>query len=593
MQGRTQEDDMTQERKGTSIANDPAQEEASYIQTVLYIILATALLVSGVAAIVSFTAHYQVAYRVPVISFAVSLFLLGLTWRRHLTLPRLVTPLMSFCAAAFLVWTGDGLRDEAMFLFPLTLVLAGLVSGKRSLMVYTALSLIAITVQGYGEVSGLIVTRFSNQTLIQSVIILDLFLAFMGILLYTAINNLSNSLVRARRNERQMAETNRELEAIRTSLEAHVQERTRELERRAGYLEATATVAHDAASILNLQEMLDRVVALISDRFGFYHTGIYLTDAAGEWAELQAASGAGGKRLLARRHRMPMSGKGIVPYAIGQGEPRIALDVGADAVFFNNHDLADTRSEAALPLRARGQTIGALDVHSDQPRAFEQEDITALQILADEVGLVISNAQLFQQAQESLEAERRAYGQLSGEAWEEMLRMSPNVGYLYSQGALSRLENRPDGPPSALGQVKNGNGDALPPQTQELPELKLRVQARGNVIGTISAHKPDQAGTWTPEEIALIETLTEQLGTALESARLYQDTQRRATRERLIGEVTARMRETLDVEAVLKTAVSEMRQALGLEKVLVRLAPHPESASGNVSPAKNGDKVEL
>jgi GAF domain-containing protein len=593
MKGKTQEDDMTQERKGTSVANDPAQEEASYIQTVLYIILATALLVSGVAAIVAFTAHYQVASRVPVISFAVSLFLLGLTWRRHLTLPRLVTPLLSFCVAVFLVWTGDGLRDEAMFLYPLTLVLAGLVSGKRSLMVYTALSLIAITVQGYGEVSGLVVTRFSNQTLIQSVIILDLFLAFMGTLLYTAINNLSNSLVRARRNERQMAETNLELEAIRTSLEAHVQERTRELERRAGYLETTATVAHDAASILNLQEMLDRVAVLISDRFGFYHTGIYLTDAAGEWAELQAASGAGGKRLLARRHRVPMSGKGIVPNAIGHGEPRIALDVGADAVFFNNHDLADTRSEAALPLRARGQTIGALDVHSDQRRAFEQEDITALQILADEVGLAISNARLFQQAQESLEAERRAYGQLSGEAWDEMLRMNPNLGYFYSQGALSRLENRPAGPYSALGQVKNGNGDTLPPQPQELPELKLRVQARGNVIGTISAHKPDQAGTWTPEEIALLETLTEQLGTALESARLYQDTQRRATREKLIGEVTARMRETLDVEAVLKTAVNEMRQALGLEKVLVRLAPHLESASGNVSPAKNGDKVEL
>jgi GAF domain-containing protein len=232
-------------------------------------------------------------------------------------------------------------------------------------------------------------------------------------------------------------------------------------------------------------------------------------------------------------------------------------------------------------------------VHSEQPQAFEQEDIVALQTLADQVGLAISNARLFRQAQESLEAERRAYGQLSGEAWDEMLRVNPNLGYLYSQGALARLENLPAGPDSAPGRVENGNGGASTSQTQELPELKLQVQARGNVIGTISAHKPDQAGTWTPEEVALLETLTEQLGTALESARLYQDTQRRATRERLIGEVTARMRETLDVEAVLKTAVSEMRQALGLERVLARLAPRPESGPGNVSPAKNGDKVEI
>jgi GAF domain-containing protein len=583
---------MTQERKGNFVAIDPAQEEASYIQTVLYIILATALLVTGIAAIASFTAHYLVASSMPAISFAVCLFLLGLTWRRHLTLPTLLLPLMGFCAAVFLVWGGDGLRDEAMLLYPLTIVLASLLSGRRGLIAYTVLSLVAVAIQGYGEVSGLIVTRFSNQTVLQNVIILDVLLAFVGILLYTAINNLSDSLARARRNERQMAESNLELEATRASLEERVQERTRELARRAGYLEATATVAHDAASVLNLQEMFDRVAALISERFGFYHTAIFLTDATGEWAELQAASSAGGKRMLARRHHLQMSGRGIVPYAISRGEPRIALGVGEDAVFFNNPDLPDTRSEAALPLRARGQIIGALDVQSDQPQAFEQEDIVALQTLADQVALAISNAQLFQQAQASLEAERRAYGQLSGEAWKEMLRVNPNVGYLYNQGALARLENRPAGPHGAPGQVKNGNGDA-PPQMQELPELKLQVQARGNVIGTISAHKPGQAGTWTPEEIALLETLTEQLGSALESARLYQDTQRRATREKLIGEITARMRETLDVEAVLKTAVGEMRQALGLEKVLVRLAPRPESAPDPVSPVKNGDKVEL
>jgi GAF domain-containing protein len=586
---------MTQETKENSVAFDPAQEEAGHIQAVLYIVLVTALLVTGIAAIANFTTHDLVVFGVLAIIFAACLVSLGLTWRRYLTLPRLLSPLMSFCVAVFLVWRGDGLRDEAMLVYPLAIVLAGLLSGRRSLVTYTFLSLVAIAVQGYGEVSGLIVTRFSSRTIIQNAIVLDALLAFIGVLLYTAIDSLNNSLAQARRHERQMVESNLELEATRASLEARVEERTRELARRAGYLEATATVAHDAASVLNLQEMLDRVAALISERLGFYHTAVYLTDATGEWAELQAASGTWGKRMVARRHRVPVSGKGIVPYAIGRGEPRIALDAGADAVFLNNPDLADTRSEAALPLRARGQIIGALDVHSDQPQAFEQEDIVALQTLADQVGLAISNARLFQQAQESLEAERRAYGQLSGEAWEEMLRVNPNLGYLFSQGALARLENRPAGPHSAPGQVENGNGDVPPSQMQELPELRLRVQARGNVIGTISAHKPDQAGTWTPEEIVLLETLAEQLGTALESARLYQDTQRRATRERLIGEVTAHMRETLDVEAVLKTAVGEVRQALGLEKVLVRLAPRPESAPDNDTPARNedGDRVEL
>ncbi len=583
---------MTQERKGNLVAIDPAQEEAGFMRTILYTILVAALLVTGIAAIAMVTAHYLIVSGSLAISFVVLLFLLWLTWRRHLTLPRLLLPLMGFTTAAFFIWSNDGVRDESMFIYPLTIVLAGLLLGRRGLFVYTILCMVAVAVQGYGELSGLIVTRFSKQTLLQGVIVLDALLAFMGLLLYVAIDNLSSNLARALHHERQMAETNLELEATRASLEARVQERTSELARRAGYLEATATVARDAASVLNLQEMLDRVAELISERFNFYHAAVYLTDAAGEWAELQAASGAGGKRMLARRHRVPMNGRGIVPYAIERGEPRTALDVGEDAVFFNNPDLAETRSEAALPLRARGQIIGALDVQSDQPRAFEQEDIAALQTLADQVALAISNTRLFQQAQESLEAERRAYGQLSGEAWKEMLRVNPDLGYLYNQGALARLENYSAAPDSASGQVKHGNGDTPPSQTPELPELKLRVQARGNVIGTVSAHKPGQAGTWTSEEIALLETLTEQLGTALESARLYQDTQRRATRERLIGEITARMRETLDVEAVLKTAVGEMRQALSLEKVLVRLALRPEGAPDNVSPVKNGDRVE-
>jgi GAF domain-containing protein len=103
--------------------------------------------------------------------------------------------------------------------------------------------------------------------------------------------------------------------------------------------------------------------------------------------------------------------------------------------------------------------------------------------------------------------------------------------------------------------------------------LAVPIKVRGHTIGVIDAHKPDGAGEWTAEEAALMETLADQLGVALENARLYQDSQHRAERERLMGEVTARMRESLDLEAVLKTAAQEVRQALGLPKVTVRLAP--------------------
>jgi GAF domain-containing protein len=101
--------------------------------------------------------------------------------------------------------------------------------------------------------------------------------------------------------------------------------------------------------------------------------------------------------------------------------------------------------------------------------------------------------------------------------------------------------------------------------------VAIPLKVRNQVVGVIRLRKPTNAAEWTPEEVSLMETLTEQLGLAIESARLYQDTQRRATQEKLIGEVTGRMRETLDLETVLQTAVHEMRQALGIAEVEVRL----------------------
>ena len=102
--------------------------------------------------------------------------------------------------------------------------------------------------------------------------------------------------------------------------------------------------------------------------------------------------------------------------------------------------------------------------------------------------------------------------------------------------------------------------------------LAVPVKVRDQVVAVMRLAKPPAVGIWTSEEVSLIETLAEQLSVALEGARLYQDTQRRAMREGLIGEVASRVRESLDMEAMLRVATSEIRQALGLDKIVVRLA---------------------
>jgi len=344
-----------------------------------------------------------------------------------------------------------------------------------------------------------------------------------------------------------------ELDARRKMFE----ERTLALERRTGYLEATNVVSRDAASILDLQELLTRAVEAIGEKFDFYRTAIFLVDTTGEWVEVQSAFGVGVQSSLARGFRLRVGEEGIVGRVAEMGKHYVVQDTRDDPYFLRDSEVTDPLSEAALPLRARDELIGVLDVQSDKVNAFKNEDVSVLQTLADQIALAISNARLFQQAEENLKVAQRAYGELSREAWEEMLSGGLDLGYYCDA----------DGVMPVTAPMDESDDD--------LPELSIPVVVRGQVIGAIAAHKDADAGEWVSEEVALVKTLSERLGGALESARLYKDTQRHAAREQIIGQVTTRMRETLDMDTVLKTAVQEVRQALGLPEVVIRLAPRP------------------
>lgn len=350
-------------------------------------------------------------------------------------------------------------------------------------------------------------------------------------------------------------------------LEQRVAERTADLRRRSRYLETTATVAREAALELDPQRLLTRVVNLISEKFGFYHVGIFLLDSTEKWAVLQAASSEGGQRMLARGHRLRVGQTGIVGYVTARGEPRIVLEVEEDAVYFDNPDLPETHSEMALPLRARGEVIGALDVQSRLPRAFIEEDIDVMQTLADQVAMAISNAQLFQQMQDALRAERRAYGELSREAWRRMLTAQSELGARYDpEGILTSDEQLREIMKRAVEEGRTASGE--PDST---PTLSVPLKVRDQTIGVLNVQKPNDEQEWAEAEIEILEALADQLAQALESARLYEDTQRRATREQLTREITDRMRRSPDIEEIVQTTVDELFSALGTSRTFVEL----------------------
>jgi GAF domain-containing protein/HAMP domain-containing protein len=347
------------------------------------------------------------------------------------------------------------------------------------------------------------------------------------------------------------------------NLEVRVAERTEQLERRAVQLRTATEVGNAAANIREIETLLNQVTHLISDRFGFYHVGIFLLDEHGEYAVLQAANSPGGQNMLARNHKLKVGELGLVGYATGSGKPRIALDVGKDAVFFNNPDLPDTRSEMALPLIAGGEILGALDVQSMEEAAFSEEDITTLQILADQVAVAIENARLFDEGQSALEAAGRAYGELSRDAWRKLLQSKPGVGYIGRKNQVREISGE------WKDELALSASEGRVTSSKDGKSLGIPIEIRGEFIGSIRLQKSANEPTWSQDEIELAQTLAGQISSALESARLYAETQRRAERERLVTEITTKIRSTNDPQTMLQTAISELKDVLGATHVQI------------------------
>jgi GAF domain-containing protein/HAMP domain-containing protein len=362
-----------------------------------------------------------------------------------------------------------------------------------------------------------------------------------------------------------------------SGLEERVAARTLELERRSIYLEASAEVARAASSILNVEQLVQQVVELVRQRFSLYYVGLFLVDEIGEWAVLQAGTGEAGQAMLARGHRIRV-GEGMIGWCVANAQPRIALDIGEDAVRLATSELPETRSEAALPLRVRGRVIGALTVQSSLPAAFDEETLSVFQTLADQVAIALENARLLAESRAALEAAGRAYGELSREAWTSLLRAQPDVGYRSGEQGLARVEGTWESEMERALQeetVMQSDGD------DGKAALAIPIRVRGQVIGVLGTSRPIEAGEWTNEELTLLEALTGQLGEALESARLYRDTQRRAAQEQVMGHIVDRMRRAVDMDALMQTTIQEVASTLGATSAFVQLGVGATAGNGD------------
>ncbi len=322
------------------------------------------------------------------------------------------------------------------------------------------------------------------------------------------------------------------MDDLQQNLEKQVEEGT-------SLLRAVNEVGRVASSILDPDELISKVVNLITDQFGYYYTALFLVDSNGKWAELIEATGEAGHVLKENKHKLEVGGRSMVGTAISTGQPRIALDVGDEPVRFQNPLLPYTRSEIALPLIVGDRIFGALDVQSTQEAAFGSNEIDTLLGMANQVAIAVENARLFQQAQQNLEEMRAIQRQYLLTSWKVT-------------GEKENLEY-------------NIGDDELSPHSSE---IDIPMALRDEIIGQITLTGDEE---WSPEQRALVEDVATQAALALENARLVEESQTSATLEHLVAEITGKIWASTTMDGILQTAIRELSHALNISEASIEL----------------------
>ena len=342
-----------------------------------------------------------------------------------------------------------------------------------------------------------------------------------------------------------------------------LQEISSQNELRAMRLNAISDISQAISQVRDLKTLLPVVTRQISQKFDFYHVGIFLLSADRKYAELFASNSEGGKRMLKRGHRLEIGQVGVVGKVAQDGTPRVALDVGQDAVYFDNPDLPETHSEMALPLKLGLDTIGVLDVQSKRKNIFSEEDTEVFTSLANQVAIAIDNARQVEATRTALEDARSLTQEYVREAWTTLIQQQTLLGYRFTNDSVVPIQ-----------EASTADDDR---QAFEYP-----VQLRGETIGVIKVRmSEDEIAKMTENDKALLKAVGDRAGLALESARLLDDAQRRAAREQAIGEVATKISSSTNMETILRNAVQELGQRMGGAEVVLSLGSQSSKKQEN------------
>ncbi len=376
--------------------------------------------------------------------------------------------------------------------------------------------------------------------------------SIISIILIVAINQFKGEFIHV---VQEIQSTLKMISTERMQLENRVHERTDELETRAIQLRSSAAISKTIAEIQDISDLMETTTRLTSDQFGYYHVGLYLLDERKKTAFLQTSSSMTGKQLIGQGFRIEPDRLNLFNLVVQFKRPYITSDID-DVNFVRDVNFPLTRSRMLLPLTVRNNVIGILDMHSDQSQSFTTQDAEVLQTLADLVAISIDNARLINETKNLVRQLETNTSIQTREIWTKFTsRHKP--AYQYTPAGVRPL----------FANNKQDNPDGL----------RVPLVLHGQNIGNIILKRKGSTRSWSERERVLVEKVANQVALALENSRLVDETQKNAVRDQVIANISARVRETLDVESVLRTATTELRRAFDLKEAEITIGT-PDSA---------------
>lgn len=378
-------------------------------------------------------------------------------------------------------------------------------------------------------------------------------------------------------------------------------------------LQTAAEVSRAVSFTLDLGELLPQIVELVRERFALYYVGIFLSDEMERYAVLRAGTGEAGREMLEAGHKLEIGGQSMIGQCVFERGARIALDVGQEAVRFDNPVLPQTRSEMALPLVSRGKAVGAVTIQSDEAAAFSTEDITLFQTVADQLANAIQNASLFEQTQVALLRTETLYQAnrlvMTFESLLEVLQQITDgvaealpadrvllftfdlearqvTHYAYGGAGAEKLgpasfkdfegglsgwvlrELKPAFSPKGVLDPRESPGAQQGRIDHDVGSVIVTpLLYRGEILGTLTAINSCTRPDFTEEDVSLMEALANQAATAIQNARLFEQNQQslkeaevRAHQLQAAAEVSRAASSTLEMNELLQQAVTLIRE---------------------------------